>query len=560
MRPRLVLIDILAGALVLLVTLWLYVPTLSIPLWEDDSWHIYELRNPLRAIRLLYDSAVALDVNWVWFRPLGDLSYTLDFQLWGLNPRGYHAHSLLLHCLVVAMLVWFLREWLNEGPESPRKDSTTVWLIAIAFTVNPITAQTVSRPSNRYDLYATLLVLIALLALRRWRRGAGPVWHALALGAAFGAFASKDSAVVLLPLVFLFSPGGLPARFRAVWPFAAVALLYGAWRLLVVQGIGGYVWLDWSWHDLFNPANYFKMATAMGRAAWGSPWPLGALLVGVLASPKSGSLTSLAFFASLAPVIPLRSLGSADLRWYVYYLPLVIFFIGLGTTMTALERWKGGRVVSLFCLLALTWQGFQGIQPTLTVEARLGEPTRVAATSLARLSPPLAGVSDYFLSEGAFYVRIMTALITGTSWENWRVLEPNTALLSHGLVAKVEAGAARIFRYDGAVWKDTTTDTVTAIRDGLAKRMAPAPTLNVTTHGYRVTVRIAAGTTHRGPFKLYFNRSAESGIYEGFIWILTPVARFSVPRGSYTLTATYETPKGESLPAAEVRLRVPGDA
>jgi len=243
---------------------------------------------------------------------------------------------------------------------------------------------------------------------------------------------------------------------------------------------------------------------------------------------------------------------------YVYYLALVTFFIGLSTTMTALERWKVGRAVSVLCLLALAWQGFQGIQPTLAAEARLGEPTRAAATSLARLSPPLAGVTDYFLSEGAFYVSIITALLTGTPPENWRVLEPNPALLSHALVAKGEAKAARIFRYDGASWKEATTDTVNAIRDSLAKRMAPAPTLNVTMHGYRVTVRIAAGTTHRGPFKLYFNRRGESGIYEGFIWILTPEARFSVPRGSYTLTATYETPTGESLPSSEVRLIVPG--
>ena len=556
MRPRLVLTDMLAGALVLLMTLWLYLPTLSIPLWDDDPWHIYELRDPSRAVRLLYDPEVALDVNWVWFRPLGELSYTLDYQLWGLNPAGYHAHSLLLHCLVVAMLVWFLREWLAGSPESSRREPTTVWLIAVVFTVSPIAAQAVGRPNYRYDLYTTLFVLIALAALLRWHRGAWPVWHVLALGAAFGAFASKESAVVLLPLVFLFSPGGLLRRLRAVWPFAAVWLLYVAWRLLVVQGIGGYVWLDWSWRDLFNPVNYFMVATAMIRAAWGSPWVLGALVLGVVVSPKRGALTSLAFVASLALVIPLRSLES-DLRLYAYYLPLAIFLIGVGTTMAALERWRGGRVVALLCLLALTWQGLQRVQPTLAAEARMGEPTRAAATSLARLSPPPAGVTDYFLSEGAFYVSIMTALLTGTPAQSWRVLDPHPALLSHALVGKVEAEAARIFRYDGAAWKDTTTDTVNAIRDSLAKRTAPAPTLNVTAHSYRVTVRIAAGTTHRGPFRLYFNRTGESGIYEGFMWILTPEVRFSAPRGSYTLTATYETPNGESLPASEVRLTIP---
>jgi hypothetical protein len=178
---------------------------------------------------------------------------------------------------------------------------------------------------------------------------------------------------------------------------------------------------------------------------------------------------------------------------------------------------------------------------------------------LARLTPPLAGVTDYFLSDGAFYVSIITALLTGTPWENWRVLEQHPALLSHGLVAKVAAEKARIFRYDGGAWKDTTTETVNAIRDNLARGTAPAPTLNVTAHSYRVTVRIAAGTSHRGPFRLYFNRRGESGIYEGFIRILAPEAQFSVPRGTYTLTATYETPNGESLPASEVRLIVPSE-
>lgn len=110
MKKRL-LIDAAGFAAVLTALAWAYAPTLSLPLWGDDAWHVYELRDAVRALRVLYDPAVALSVSMFWFRPVGDLSYTLDYQLWGLNATGYHVHGLVLHALVVLVLVWLIREW-----------------------------------------------------------------------------------------------------------------------------------------------------------------------------------------------------------------------------------------------------------------------------------------------------------------------------------------------------------------------------------------------------------------------------------------------------------------
>jgi hypothetical protein len=267
-RAKRFLIDAGGFAAVLAALPWAYAPTLSLPLWGDDALHLYELREAARAFRALYDPAVALSVSMFWFRPVGDLSYTLDHRLWGLNAAGYHLNNLALHALVILALVGLVREWFHlragDRPPSP----ASVWLIALAFTLNPSAALTLARPSMRYDLYATLLVLVSLLAFCKWQRGTWASGRTVALGAALAAFASKESAVVLLPLLVLVSGGGLRRRLRATWPFAAALCVYVGWRFVVLQGPGGYPWVSWSWQDVLRPDRYVAAAMAVARDGW----------------------------------------------------------------------------------------------------------------------------------------------------------------------------------------------------------------------------------------------------------------------------------------------------
>lgn len=418
----------------------------------------------------------------------------------------------------------------------------------------------------RFDLYAALFSLVALLSIRRWQRGIWPRGRLLALGAAFAAFASKESAVALLPLVFLLSEGSGWQRCRTACPFVAAWLGYLGWRVLVAQTwLGGYFWLEWSWRDLFHPASYASAAVTMARLTWGRPEVLTGLFPGLLTVPRLGLLAGLAFLSTLATLIPAASVLALGLHYF--YFSLAIFVLALATGLAGMERWWGAaRIVSVLCLLAITWAGHRGIQPLLGAEVRLAEEERAAATSLARQPPPSAGRTDYFVIDSFFpdtYLPRAAGLLTGTLQESWHVLARSAALASPGLVGKAAEGAARIFTYDGVGWRNTTSDTARAIQEGLAGPKPPAPTLDVTADGYRVTVRLAAGT-HRGPFRLYFNRTGETGVYAGFVDLPDPRATFSAPGGIYALTATALTPGGESAQAREVRLtvpvRVPGDA
>ena len=46
--------------------------------------------------------------NYFFFRPLQLFSYMLDYQLWELNPFGFHLTNVLLHILTALVLYYFI--------------------------------------------------------------------------------------------------------------------------------------------------------------------------------------------------------------------------------------------------------------------------------------------------------------------------------------------------------------------------------------------------------------------------------------------------------------------
>ena len=97
----------LIPALVVLITFVAFLPALQNGFvnWDDDS-HLLE--NPhyrglgWQQIRWMFTTCLngsCMPLNW--------LTYGLDYVLWGMNPRGYHFTSLLVHA-VNAWLFYFL--------------------------------------------------------------------------------------------------------------------------------------------------------------------------------------------------------------------------------------------------------------------------------------------------------------------------------------------------------------------------------------------------------------------------------------------------------------------
>jgi Tfp pilus assembly protein PilF len=114
-----------------------------------------------------------------WF-PLTRLSWMLDAELFGLEPRAFHATSLLLHAAAAALLFRAL-----EGLTGAAWRSA---LVAALFALHPLQVEPVAWASYRRDVLSGLGFALCLgLHARAVRRGGGlsrqgPTSAALALG------------------------------------------------------------------------------------------------------------------------------------------------------------------------------------------------------------------------------------------------------------------------------------------------------------------------------------------------------------------------------------------
>lgn len=111
----------------------------------------------------------ASSIAWAWtsehaanWHPLTWMSHMLDFELFGENPRGHHATSVILH-LVNTLLVFF---WLERMTSSTWRS----FCVAALFGIHPLRVESVAWVAERKDVLSTLFWLLASIAYVRYAR------------------------------------------------------------------------------------------------------------------------------------------------------------------------------------------------------------------------------------------------------------------------------------------------------------------------------------------------------------------------------------------------------
>lgn len=287
--------------------------------------------------------------NW---HPLTWLAHTANTTAFGLDPRGHHATSVVLHALNAALLFGLL--WKATGATAPSL------LAAALFALHPLNVQSVAWVSELKNVLSTLFWLLTLWAYGAWTRRPRAVLYVAALVALALSLMTKPMAVTI-PFVLLLVDYWPLDRFargqRRLWleklPFLALAVALSVIAFVVQRDAGSMIATETiPWPARVSNAVWSYVAY-LGQAVWPAglavfyPHPEGSLPLGrvigagvALAAVTAALLTWrdrlrpqlvgwLWYLGTLVPVIGLVQVGTQAMADRYAYVPLVGVFVGV---------------------------------------------------------------------------------------------------------------------------------------------------------------------------------------------------------------------------------------
>ncbi len=229
-----------------------------------------------------------------FYRPLLNLSFAVDYALWGLAAPGYQLSNVLCFAACALSLYAFLAT--RPVPRAPGYALAGV----IFFLFQPLLFEVLPFPPRRPELLCLTFMLLALASEARsgWR------FRTLGGVAALLALAAKETAIILPGLVFLwtlaYARGDLRRRVLAAGGRALISVvpvaLYLAARFEVLGGMGGRGPIDF------------------GKALEVFPKTLGTLLLRVSSpsSPESWTLAGVWLLLSIGLLVAAGKRFSSD--------------------------------------------------------------------------------------------------------------------------------------------------------------------------------------------------------------------------------------------------------
>lgn len=261
-----------AGLALLAFAIALYARTLRYEFvnW-DDPYYVID-NSWIRGLSLDHLRAIFTRRVEGGILPVHLLSYAFDHALWGLDPFGYHLHSVLLNAANGVLAFWVIARLTSRWD---------VALIAAAlFTVHPSHVEAVAWISSRKDLLFTAFLLLSTAAYARARRDAVLNRPAYAASIAlFGLGLLSKATISAFVLFFLLLDVALDARLPAERRRTTAFHLSTKLPYLAMAAVGVYVNTLTQVVDPLSaqPLDYLLVKGDAG-------WRYGGLLLGVLRS------------------------------------------------------------------------------------------------------------------------------------------------------------------------------------------------------------------------------------------------------------------------------------
>ncbi len=231
-------------ALTVLVVFSLFAPQAQFLQWDDapnllhnDKWR-----------SLSWES-----LKWMFttrhygpWQPLSWLSWSFDYQLFGLNPSALRRTNVMLHACTAGLFFFACRRLIPHG----KNISFGAAGAALFFALHPLRVESVVWITERRDVLSGLFAVGSILLWLENRRR----WSAVAF---LCAVLSKGTAIAVVPFIFL-ADRGARKDWRSMIPHAVIA------GFAIVMNLGGFQTGDVRGLDL----SLWQRVLVAGSGAW----------------------------------------------------------------------------------------------------------------------------------------------------------------------------------------------------------------------------------------------------------------------------------------------------
>lgn len=334
-------------ALVFCAVLLAYYPVLSAPL------------NSLDDVRLANHLMNQADFSWrdyliptasSYYRPLINSSFILDKILWGMESPLMHLENVILH-LINTLLVFALACQLSRFKALKGVGMPTV--AALIFGLHPINVEAVAWISGRADLLAGTFVLITLYCFWSYLSDHNPLWLLAAVSSFFLGTLAKETALFVLPGLFLLAWGrsrpplheplpfwrALPKLTLSIGPFVVASAIYFLLRSWALHG------RDLGLRHVVNLSTV-QNADSISSAVAGTPvpqtFPLKPLLL------KAEALVTISGFYAKKLFWPF------PLNFGIIDVPDGYFWVGIALLFTAIVLFRRKTIAGSLALTAMS--------------------------------------------------------------------------------------------------------------------------------------------------------------------------------------------------------------
>ncbi|MDP2725260.1 MAG: tetratricopeptide repeat protein [Syntrophales bacterium] len=331
------------------------------------------------------------NLNWAllsleagFWHPLTWMSFLIDFDLYGLNPGGYHWTNLLWH-IANTMLVFlvFMRM------------TTKLWqsaVVALLFALHPLHVESVAWISARKDVLSTFFWLLTMLIYIEYAAHGGKKRYALTMLAFICGLMAKPM-LVTLPFVLLLLDywplGRYPEHFSSdhrkmmrlmmeKGPFIILGIASIILTFFAERQVGAIKSLDTFPWDIRLANGLISYTGYLGKMLWPSGlsvfyphpgmWPFGLV---ILSASLLGLISLLVFrlrknypyliigwlwyLIVLAPVIGIIQVGlHASADRYTYVSALGIFLMGVWGVADILDKCRCPKMFAKVIMTAMT--------------------------------------------------------------------------------------------------------------------------------------------------------------------------------------------------------------